>query len=253
MLSVRKKLVVGNWKMNGSQAQNLALIDGLKGRIPEGVDVAVCPPYPYLAPVGALVDGLGVGLGAQDLSPRKEGAFTGDVAAVRLRDVGCEWVLVGHSERRTHHGEGDQLVATKIIAALEAGLKPILCVGETLEERDQGRAEEVVGSQVASVVEVLGVVAMARLVVAYEPVWAIGTGRTATPEQAEHMHACIRESLKGAGVEVGGVRILYGGSVTAANAASLFAQPSIDGALVGGASLVAESFASICAAAAAAS
>ncbi|GEC94569.1 triosephosphate isomerase [Zoogloea ramigera] len=251
MLSVRKKLVVGNWKMNGGQARNVALIDGLKGAIPEGVDVVVCPPYPYLAQVKALAGELGVGLGAQDLSEHSAGAFTGDVAAPMLRDVGCEWVLVGHSERRTLHGEGDQLVAAKISAALDAGLAPILCVGETLEERDGGRAEEVVSSQLASVVSQLGAVAMAGLVVAYEPVWAIGTGRTATPEQAELMHVCIRESLAGAGVAAGVVRILYGGSVTAANAAALFAKPNIDGALVGGASLVAENFSSICVAAAA--
>ena len=192
-----------------------------------------------------------MGLGAQDLSEHSAGAFTGDVAAPMLRDVGCEWVLVGHSERRTLHGEGDQLVAAKISAALDAGLAPILCVGETLEERDGGRAEEVVSSQLASVVSQLGAVAMAGLVVAYEPVWAIGTGRTATPEQAELMHVCIRESLAGAGVAAGVVRILYGGSVTAANAAALFAKPNIDGALVGGASLVAENFSSICVAAAA--
>jgi len=237
--------------MNGGQEQNAALIDGLKGRIPEGVDVVVCPPYPYLAQVRALAEGLGIEVGAQDLSPRKSGALTGDVAASMLLDVGCEWVLVGHSERRTLHGEGDQLVAEKIAAALESGLKPILCVGETLAERDAGRADKVVGGQVASVVDALGPVAMEKVIVAYEPVWAIGTGRTATPEQAELMHACIRESLGAGGVVAGGVRILYGGSVTAANAASLFAQPNIDGALVGGASLVAESFSSICVAAAA--
>lgn len=237
--------------MNGGQAQNIALIDGLKGCVPAGVDVVVCPPYPYLAQVKVLAGELGVGLGAQDLSPHRAGAFTGDVAAPMLRDVGCEWVLVGHSERRTIHGEGNQLIAAKIAAALEAGLVPILCVGETLEERDGGRAEEVVSSQLAAVVGELGCGAMAGLVVAYEPVWAIGTGRTATPEQAELMHVCIRDSLAGAGVAAEGVRLLYGGSVTAANAAALFAQPNIDGALVGGASLVAESFSSICVAAAA--
>lgn len=251
MLSVRKKLVVGNWKMNGGQSQNAALIDGFRGSVPEGVDVVVCPPYPYLAQVKTLVAGAGVGLGAQDLSPRKGGAFTGDVAASMLLDVGCEWVLVGHSERRTLHGEDNRLVAEKVAAALDAGLTPILCVGETLDERDGGRAEAVVSAQVAAVVDVLGLVAMAKVVVAYEPVWAIGTGRTATPEQAEVMHACIREGLRVAGVAADGVRILYGGSVTAANAASLFAMPDIDGALVGGASLVADGFSSICAAAAA--
>lgn len=251
MLSVRKKLVVGNWKMNGGQSQNAALIDGFRGSVPEGVDVVVCPPYPYLAQVKTLVAGSGVGLGAQDLSPRKGGAFTGDVAASMLLDVGCEWVLVGHSERRTLHGEDNRLVAEKVAAALDAGLTPILCVGETLDERDGGRAEAVVSAQVAAVVDVLGLVAMAKVVVAYEPVWAIGTGRTATPEQAEVMHACIREGLRVAGVAADGVRILYGGSVTAANAASLFAMPDIDGALVGGASLVADGFSSICAAAAA--
>ncbi|WP_298602461.1 triose-phosphate isomerase [Zoogloea sp.] len=248
---MRKKLVVGNWKMNGGQSQNAALIDGVRGSVPEGVDVVVCPPYPYLAQVKTLVAGAGVGLGAQDLSPRKGGAFTGDVAASMLLDVGCEWVLVGHSERRTLHGEDNRLVAEKVAAALDAGLTPILCVGETLDERDGGRAEAVVSAQVAAVVDVLGLVAMAKVVVAYEPVWAIGTGRTATPEQAEVMHACIREGLRVAGVAADGVRILYGGSVTAANAASLFAMPDIDGALVGGASLVADGFSSICAAAAA--
>lgn len=237
--------------MNGGQSQNAALIDGFRWSVPEGVDVVVCPPYPYLAQVKTLVAGAGVGLGAQDLSPRKGGAFTGDVAASMLLDVGCEWVLVGHSERRTLHGEDNRLVAEKVAAALDAGLTPILCVGETLDERDGGRAEAVVSAQVAAVVDVLGLVAMAKVVVAYEPVWAIGTGRTATPEQAEVMHACIREGLRVAGVAADGVRILYGGSVTAANAASLFAMPDIDGALVGGASLVADGFSSICAAAAA--
>lgn len=235
--------------MNGGQARNLALIDGLKGRVPDAVEVVVCPPYPYLAQVKSL--GGALGLGAQDLSSRKEGAFTGDVAASMLLDVGCEWVLVGHSERRTLHGEGNELIAEKIAAALEAGLKPILCVGETMAERDGGQAEEVVRSQLDSVVSVLGAAAMADVVVAYEPVWAIGTGRTASPEQAEQMHAFIRDCLSGAAVAAGGVRILYGGSVTAANASALFAKPNIDGALVGGASLVADSFSSICAAAAA--
>ena len=244
VLSVRKKLVVGNWKMNGDRARNLALIDGLKGRIPAGVEVAVCPPSPYLAQVQALGEPLGLAVGAQDLSPRKEGAFTGDVAAAMLLDVGCEWVLVGHSERRTLHGEGNGLVAEKVAVALEAGLKPILCVGETLAERDGGQAEEVVRSQVMSVVSLLGADAMARVVVAYEPVWAIGTGKTATTGQAQEAHAFLRDLLAGLFNKnvAETIRILYGGSVKPDNIDELMAQADIDGALVGGAALKIESF-----------
>ena len=233
--------------MNGGQARNVALIDGLKGAIPEGVDVVVCPPYPYLAQVKALAGELGVGLGAQDLSQHSAGAFTGDVAGPMLRDVGCEWVLVGHSERRTLHGEGNQLIAAKIAAALEAGLVPILCVGETLEERDGGRAEEVVSSQLASVVSELGVVVMAGLVVAYEPVWAIGTGEVATPEDAQEVCGAIRgrvaELVGQAAADA--VRIQYGGSAKSSNIVELMAQPDVDGGLVGGASLDAAEFAKI--------
>mgnify|MGYP000208034879 CR=1 FL=1 len=234
--------------MNGGQARNVALIDGLKGAIPEGVDVVVCPPYPYLAQVKALAGELGVGLGAQDLSQHSAGAFTGDVAAPMLRDVGCEWVLVGHSERRTLHSEGNQLITAKIAAALGSGLVPILCVGETLEERDGGRAEEVVSSQLASVVSELGVVVMAGLVVAYEPVWAIGTGMVATPQSAQDAARAIRNDLSDTfGTRVGEtVRILYGGSVSSKNAVELINEPDVDGFLIGGSALKVDELTRIC-------
>ncbi|WP_284187321.1 triose-phosphate isomerase [Zoogloea oryzae] len=249
---MRKKLVVGNWKMNGGLKRNAALLAGLAAcGNREGVDVVVCPPYPYLAQAVAAVKGAGVAVGGQDLCAFKDGAYTGEVSASMLLDLGCAWVIVGHSERRSLFGEADAVVAAKVQAALDAGLSPILCVGESLAQREAGEAEAVVCSQLDHVVDVLGAERFAGVVVAYEPVWAIGTGKTASPEQAQGMHREIRMHLERRGVAAEGVKILYGGSVTAANASQLFAEPDIDGALVGGASLVADSFSSICAAAAA--
>lgn len=238
--------------MNGSLARNAALLDGLATRgAVEGVDVVVCPPFPYLQQASEACRGGALGVGAQNLSVFKEGAYTGEVSASMLLDVGCAWVIVGHSERRSLFGETDDLVAAKVVAALDAGLSPILCVGETLAQRDAGQAEAVVCEQLRCVLQAVGVDRFVDVVVAYEPVWAIGTGRTATPEQAQAMHREVRTYLERSGVAGGKVRILYGGSVTASGAPQLFSAPDIDGALVGGASLVAESFLSICAAAAA--
>jgi triosephosphate isomerase (TIM) len=249
---VRKKLVVGNWKMNGNLAQNQALLVALGAVVqPVGVDVVICPPCTYLSQVRALLEGGGIALGGQNLSAFKEGPHTGEVSGAMLIDSGCEWVIVGHSERRNANGETNDVVAAKVQAALESGLRPILCVGETLQQREGAVAEDVVGSQLDAVVSVVGPVLASSVVVAYEPIWAIGTGKTATPEQAQAMHAFIRARLAQCGVAIQDVKILYGGSVTAVSAPQLFGKPDIDGALVGGASLVAEGFSAICAAAAA--
>lgn len=238
--------------MNGGLERNAALLAGLAAcGNREGVDVVVCPPFPYLAQAVAAVKGAGIAVGGQDLCAFKDGAYTGEVSASMLLDLGCEWVIVGHSERRSLFGEADAVVAAKVQAALVAGLSPILCVGESVAQREAGEADAVVRAQLDHVLDVLGVERFASVVVAYEPVWAIGTGRTASPEQAQAMHEAIRMHLARRGVVAEGVKILYGGSVTAANASQLFAEPDIDGALVGGASLVADSFSSICAAAAA--
>lgn len=237
--------------MNGSRARNEDLLSGLLEEDWGGrVDVAVCPPFPYLEQVGRALSGARISLGAQNVSAFDAGAYTGEVSPSMLVDLGCGWVIVGHSERRSLYGETDEVVVAKLRAALAVGLRPILCVGETLAQRERGEAEIVVGSQVASVVAALGVKAVADLVVAYEPVWAIGTGRVASPDQAQAMHRFIRDRLEVAGVAAAGVRILYGGSVSAETASSLFVQPDIDGGLVGGASLVAAAFSEICRAAA---
>jgi len=245
---MRRQLVVGNWKMNGSIASNKVLLEGLcsQWQGDHQAEVAVCAPFVYLHQAGQLLAGSGIGLGAQDLNQHDNGAYTGEVAGPMLADCGCDYVIVGHSERRSYNGETDAVVAEKFVAAQRAGLTPILCVGETLEERDSGQALEVIKTQLSVVIEKAGRDSFIRAVVAYEPVWAIGTGRTATPEQAQEVHAFIREQL----AEVGaGVRILYGGSVKPGNAAELFAQQDIDGALVGGASLQADDFCAICQAA----
>jgi triosephosphate isomerase len=237
--------------MNGSRAQNQALIAGLKaGMAGVTAEVVVCPPAVYLADVAAVLEGSAIGLGGQDLSYHAEGAYTGDISASMLRDVQAQYVIVGHSERREYHGESNDLVALKCHAALEAGLTPILCVGETLQERETGKMESVIADQVKAVVAQLGIAAMAKLVIAYEPIWAIGTGKTATPAQAQEVHAFIRGLLAAADSAVAQkVNVLYGGSVKADNAAELFAMPDIDGGLVGGASLEADSFIQICKAA----
>lgn len=245
--SSRKRLVIGNWKMHGDTAFNSELLAGLRAGIAEiqQCEVAVCVPFPYLYQTRSLLEGTAISWGAQDVSRHEKGAYTGETAAAMLADFGCRWVLVGHSERRSYHGETDELVAEKAAAALAAGITPVVCVGETLQEQEAGQTHAVIDRQLAPVLA-LGEEALAKLVVAYEPVWAIGTGLTATPEQAQEVHALIRARLQAAGA--GQVRILYGGSVKSSNAESLFAMPDIDGALVGGAALVASEFLSIAAA-----
>ncbi|WP_198969579.1 triose-phosphate isomerase [Xylophilus sp. ASV27] len=244
-----RKLIAGNWKMNGSLAANAALLDGLLAGVgAAAAEVAVCVPAPYLAQVGARLQGSPIALGAQDVSAYAQGAYTGEVSAAMLQDFGVRYVLVGHSERRQYHGETDATVAAKARAALSAGIVPVVCIGETLVQRDAGQTEAVVGAQFAAVAEALGE-SIDGIVLAYEPVWAIGTGKTATPEQAQAVHAGLRARLRDAYPAAAGVRILYGGSMNAANAAELLAQPDIDGGLIGGASLKAPDFLTIVAAA----
>lgn len=243
-----KKLVVGNWKMHGSRASNAELIKGLlaadlAATAPKA-DVAVCPPFVYLADVAELLKGSSVAFGSQDLSVQAQGAYTGEVAGPMVREFGATYAIVGHSERRSYHGESDQLVADKAKAALAHGLTPIVCVGETLAEREAGQTEAVVARQLQAVIDTLGS-DIVRVVVAYEPVWAIGTGKTATPAQAQAVHAFLRAQLRAAQAEAVKVPLLYGGSVKPDNAAELFAQPDIDGGLIGGASLKASDFAAI--------
>jgi triosephosphate isomerase len=238
--------------MHGTRSENASLLDQLLDRLPEALaaDVAVFPPFVYLQDAARQLKDNGVALGAQSVCAEPIGAFTGEVSGAMLRDVGCTYVIVGHSERRQLYGENDALVARKFVAAQAAGLVPVLCVGETLEEREQGATTAVVARQLDAVLAVTGVAALRAAVVAYEPVWAIGTGRTATPEQAQEVHAMIRARIAVADAKIAAeVRILYGGSVKASNARELFAMPDIDGGLVGGASLKADEFAQICAAA----
>jgi len=251
---MRRKLVAGNWKMHGRLAENqtlltqvLAGVNALGERAPE---VAVCVPFPYLAQARSVLNGSRISWGAQTVSEHVEGAYTGEVAAGMLQDFGCRYVLVGHSERRALYGESDAAVAARFVAAQAAGLVPVLCVGESLAEREAGITQAVVARQLKAVLDVAGVAALARAVVAYEPVWAIGTGKTATPEQAQEVHAQIRAQIAAASAEVAaGLRILYGGSVKPGNAAELFAKPDIDGGLIGGAALLAADFLGICQAA----
>jgi triosephosphate isomerase len=238
---------MGNWKMHGNLADNAKLLAGLRAGAASaaaGTQLAVCVPFPYLAQASEALKGSVLALGAQDISAQAQGAFTGEVSGEMLKDFACRYTLVGHSERRSLHGETDQLVADKAKAALASGLTPVVCVGESLGERDASQVMAVIHRQLEPVLA-LGVNAVNQMVVAYEPVWAIGTGRTATPEQAQEVHAAIRAALQAIGA--GQVQILYGGSVKAANATSLFAMSDIDGALVGGASLVAEDFLAIAA------
>jgi triosephosphate isomerase len=244
-----KKLIAGNWKMNGSVASNVALVRTLLGSSADWkCAVVVCVPAPYLGQVKSLVDGSSIELGAQDVSQHESGAFTGEVSAAMLREFGTRYVIVGHSERRQYHAESDSAVAIKAQRALAAGVTPIVCVGETLAERDAGKTEEVVKRQLAAVIHTNGH-CISEIVVAYEPVWAIGTGKTATPAQAQQVHAVLRAQLRAASAQADRVHILYGGSMNAANAAELMSQPDIDGGLVGGASLKAADFLSIIAAA----
>lgn len=247
---MRQPLVAGNWKMHGSRAENASLVSGLLDLLQPGkrAEILLCPPFPYLMETGRLLKDSGVALGAQSVCAEAQGAFTGEVSAAMLKDVGCRYVLVGHSERRQLFGERDALVARKFVAAQAQSLVPVLCVGETLEEREGDQTTSVVSRQLEAVLAVTGVQALAKAVIAYEPVWAIGTGRTASPEQAQEVHAMIRAKVAERDATIGGsVRILYGGSVKASNAQELFAMPDIDGGLVGGASLKADEFARICA------
>lgn len=244
-----KKLIAGNWKMNGSVPSNAALVQALLGSSADWkCAVVLCVPAPYLGQVKSLVEGSAIQLGAQDVSQHESGAFTGEVSAAMLREFGARYVIVGHSERRQYHAESDSAVAIKAQRALATGVTPIVCVGETLAEREAGKTEEVVKRQLAAVIHTNGH-CISEIVVAYEPVWAIGTGKTATPAQAQQVHAVLRAQLRAASAQADRVHILYGGSMNAANAAELLSQPDIDGGLVGGASLKAADFLSIIAAA----
>lgn len=244
-MTTRQKFIAGNWKMNGSLQANAALLaaicQGLREQ-PATCKVAVAVPMPYLAQVQQLLAGSNVQLGAQDVSLHEAGAYTGETSAAMLRDFGVRYCLVGHSERRQYHGETDAVVATKAQRLLATGITPIVCVGETLAEREAGQTEAVVMRQLNAVIGVLDAAAIGQIVVAYEPVWAIGTGRTATPEQAQQVHAVLRKQLVQVVAAAGDVPVLYGGSMNAANAADLLAQPDIDGGLIGGASLKAPDF-----------
>ena len=245
-----KKLIAGNWKMNGSLAANEALLrEVLQGLGQPACSVAVAVPAVYLAQVQALLQGSAVQLGAQDVSAHESGAYTGEVAANMLREFAVRYALVGHSERRQYHGETDAVVAAKAQRALNAGITPVVCVGETLAQREAGETEAVVKRQLAAVSQTVGQ-CVTEIVVAYEPVWAIGTGKTATPEQAQAVHAVLRAQLSAASTQAAKVPLLYGGSMNAGNAEQLLAQPDIDGGLIGGASLKAADFLKIIAAAA---
>jgi triosephosphate isomerase (TIM) len=249
---MRRPIVAGNWKMHGTRSENARLIDEITSRYPTGpvAECVVCPPYVYLQEIGRLLRDSAVLLGAQDVCTDGQGAFTGEVSAAMLKDVGCQYVIVGHSERRLLYRESDQLVARKFAGAQARALVPILCVGEQLADRETGRTREVVARQLDAVLELCGVQTLETAVIAYEPVWAIGTGRNATPEQAQEVHAFIRARIAGRDATIaGGARILYGGSVKASNAAELFAMPDVDGGLIGGASLKADEFLAILAAA----
>ena len=245
---MRQPLIAGNWKMNGSSDSVTALIEGIKAGIDAvtTAEMAVCPPYVYIPQVAGMLAGTAIAYGAQDVSDQEAGAYTGEIAAGMLADFGCKYAIVGHSERRTLFAESDAFTASKFAAARKAGLVPILCVGELLEEREQGITEQVVERQLDAVIDLEGVAAIAGAVIAYEPVWAIGTGKTATPDQAQEVHAFIRAKLAGLDQTVAdGVRILYGGSMNAGNAAELLAMQDIDGGLIGGASLKPDAFLAI--------
>jgi len=242
---MKRKLIAGNWKMNGGLVQNQALVQGVLSGMPDHpCNVAVCVPAPYLAQVGQLVKGSAIDLGAQDVSVHEQGAYTGEVSVSMLKDFGVRYAIVGHSERRQYHFETDETVASKAQRALAAGITPIVCVGETLAQREAGQTEEVVKRQLAAVIHLNGH-CISEIVVAYEPVWAIGTGKTATPEQAQDVHAVLRAQLRAASPHPDRVSILYGGSMNAANAASLLSMPDIDGGLIGGAALKAADFLTI--------
>jgi triosephosphate isomerase len=247
-MAARPKLIAGNWKMHGSIGQNRDLLNAVaQGTTGHEADVAVCVPYPYLSQTQSLLQHTHVSWGAQNVSQHEKGAYTGEVSAGMLTDFGCRYAIVGHSERRALYGEDNYIVALKFKAAQTAELIPILCIGETLDQREAAITERVVAEQLDAVIELAGIASLARSVLAYEPVWAIGTGKTATPEQAQDVHAFVRHRIAARNPEVAdGLRILYGGSVKAGNAAELFSMPDIDGGLIGGASLIADEFIKIC-------
>ena len=248
---MRKKLVAGNWKMHGNTMSNQQLLQAVRaGATGLVADVAVCVPYPYLAQAQQALGDSTIAWGAQDVSEHVQGAYTGEISASMLTDFGCRFVIVGHSERRTYYGDGDTVVAAKFEAALKGNLIPILCIGETLDERERNITADVVTRQLDAVIGRCGIASLAKAVIAYEPVWAIGTGRTATPQQAQEVHALIRKRVAAEDAAIaGGVRILYGGSMKPNNAKELMSQPDIDGGLIGGAALVAADFLAICSAA----
>ncbi len=250
---MRRPMVAGNWKMHGSRSANQALLTELELRHQRewAVDIAVFPPFVYLAETARILGDGPIRVGGQDLCAEPTGAFTGEVSGAMLKDVGCTHVLVGHSERRRLYHEDDVLVCRKFAAAQSAGLVPVLCVGETLDEREAGGTHSVIARQLDAVLTMHGVSSLTRAIIAYEPVWAIGTGRTASPEQAQAVHAFVRSRIAAQDAKIGGqVKLLYGGSVKAANARELFSMPDVDGGLVGGASLSADEFEAICEAAA---
>jgi triosephosphate isomerase len=246
---MRRPLIAGNWKMNGTKAEAAELLRGIIAGVSgmSKVDVAVCPPFPYLQVAEDMLKGTAIGWGSQDVSAEEGGAFTGQVSAAMLNDFGCRYAIVGHSERRQFNGETDAIIARKYAQAQAAGLVPILCVGETLEERESGKTEEVVARHIDAVLDTAGPEALALGVVAYEPVWAIGTGVTATPDQAQEVHAFLRGRVAAKSRDVAdGLRMLYGGSMKPGNAAELIGRPDIDGGLIGGAALKAADFVAIC-------
>lgn len=250
---MRTKLVAGNWKLNGSRETNRALLAGILDGLGDaaGAEIMVCPPYVYLPEAADQLDGSPIMLGAQDVATEASGAYTGEVSATMLRDVGCTHAIIGHSERRTLYGDTDEVVAAKFAAAQATGIVPVFCIGETQAERESGVTMDVVSRQVDAVMDTAGPGSFAAAVVAYEPVWAIGTGLTASPEQAQEVHAHIRRIIAAADAKIAvELQILYGGSVKGANAAELFAMEDIDGGLIGGASLDAAEFLAICVAAA---
>ncbi len=244
---MRRRIVAGNWKLHGSRDFATGLVGGVAAGLPvPGVEVVVLPPLPYLGDLIEDFEGRGIAFGAQDVSANEQGAYTGEVSARMLVDVGARYGLCGHSERRQYHHESSELVARKFRAAINAGLAPIVCVGESLDQREAGETEAVIAAQLAPVLEIAGAQALSGAVIAYEPVWAIGTGRTATPEQAQAVHAFIRGQVAAHDAKIAGsLPILYGGSCKPDNASALFAQPDVDGGLIGGASLVAGDFLAI--------
>lgn len=246
---MRKPMVAGNWKMNGSSESVKELMAGIKdgmGSVSD-TEVVVCPPAVYIPRVAGAAADTGISVGSQNICDEDKGAFTGEISGEMLKDVGCEYAIIGHSERRSLYGESDELIAKRFAAARRNGVKPIFCIGETLEEREQGITNDVCARQIDAVIALEGVEALADGVIAYEPVWAIGTGKTATPEQAQEVHAFIRGKIAALNADVAeGLRILYGGSMNPGNAAELRSQPDIDGGLIGGASLKAEDFLAIC-------